>query len=592
MIGPMRPDRLVQGRCALRALGPQPGGRHDRRWPRATPSETMIVDELGTLTFDEVHRRTNALAHVALGRRHRGGRRRGDHVPQPPRLHRVHGGVSKLGGDALYLNTAFAGPQLADVVKREKPAAIIFDEEFDGLLDEAGRRRKRFVAWHDSETAADPTLDELIANGDPADVVPPSARAASTILTSGTTGTPKGAARGNPQSIEPGRGAALAHPAEDPRDQPLSAAPLFHSWGFAHFTLGPDPRHHLRAAAQVRPGADAGRRSRAPRDGSIPVVPVMVQRIMELPEETRDEVRPLVAQGRAASGSALPGELANKWMDEFGDNLYNLYGSTEVAWAIDRHARATCAPRPERPGKPPRGTDRASSTTRTATSVPAGEHRPHLRGQRDAVRGLHRRAARKDVIDGLMATGDIGRFDDAGPPVRGGPRRRDDRVGRRERLPRGGGGPAGAPRRRSRRRRRSAWTTRTSASGCGRSSCCRRARRVSEDELKDYVKRNLARYKVPREIVFLDELPRNATGKVLKRELKELNDGAASKASRPGADPGRGRGPGGRRRLGLGASGRSCRSGRAAVRSSSPGRGGSPFRRARRPGGRAPRPGR
>ncbi len=44
---------------------------------------------------------------------------------------------------------------------------------------------------------------------------------------------------------------------------------------------------------------------------------------------------------------------------------------------------------------------------------------------------------------------------------------------------------------------------------------------VSEDELKDHVKANLARYKVPREIVFVDELPRNATGKVLKRELAE-----------------------------------------------------------------------
>ena len=43
----------------------------------------------------------------------------------------------------------------------------------------------------------------------------------------------------------------------------------------------------------------------------------------------------------------------------------------------------------------------------------------------------------------------------------------------------------------------------------------------SEDELKDWVKQNLARYKVPRDFVFLDELPRNATGKIVKRELAE-----------------------------------------------------------------------
>ncbi|MCW3011490.1 MAG: acyl-CoA synthetase, partial [Solirubrobacterales bacterium] len=44
---------------------------------------------------------------------------------------------------------------------------------------------------------------------------------------------------------------------------------------------------------------------------------------------------------------------------------------------------------------------------------------------------------------------------------------------------------------------------------------------VDETELKGYVKTNLAGFKVPREVVFLDELPRNATGKVVKRDLAE-----------------------------------------------------------------------
>ena len=42
---------------------------------------------------------------------------------------------------------------------------------------------------------------------------------------------------------------------------------------------------------------------------------------------------------------------------------------------------------------------------------------------------------------------------------------------------------------------------------------------TDEDDVKGYVKANLARYKVPREVEFLDSLPRNATGKILKREL-------------------------------------------------------------------------
>ncbi len=51
---------------------------------------------------------------------------------------------------------------------------------------------------------------------------------------------------------------------------------------------------------------------------------------------------------------------------------------------------------------------------------------------------------------------------------------------------------------------------------------------LSEDEVKDYVKDNLANYKVPREVMFLDELPRNHTGKVLKRELAEHGSDATS----------------------------------------------------------------
>ena len=133
----------------------------------------MIVDELGTLTFSEVDTRTNALAHALSD----AGLVEGDGVGVMCRNHRgfieATIALSKLGADALYLNTAFAGPQLAEVVQREKPKALIFDEEFYELLEEAGHRRKRFVAWHDSPSCDDPTLDELMADGDPSPVVPP-----------------------------------------------------------------------------------------------------------------------------------------------------------------------------------------------------------------------------------------------------------------------------------------------------------------------------------------------------------------------------------------------------------------------------------
>ena len=61
--------------------------------------------------------------------------------------------AAKLGADLLYLNTAFAGPQLVDVLEREKPAVVIHDEEFTGLLGKAADVH-RVLAWRDDPDAA------------------------------------------------------------------------------------------------------------------------------------------------------------------------------------------------------------------------------------------------------------------------------------------------------------------------------------------------------------------------------------------------------------------------------------------------------
>ena len=172
VIRPMRPDRLWGVLRTLQRWGRSPAAGAISLAARY-PDETMIVDELGTLTYSEVDTRTNALAHALSD----AGIVEGDGVGIMCRNHRgfieATVAVSKLGADALYLNTAFAGPQLTEVVQREKPKALIFDEEFYGLLEDAGHRRKRFVGWHDSPSCPDPTLDELMSEGDPSEVVPP-----------------------------------------------------------------------------------------------------------------------------------------------------------------------------------------------------------------------------------------------------------------------------------------------------------------------------------------------------------------------------------------------------------------------------------
>src|SRR5205085_451577 len=247
------------------------------------PDEDAIIDELGRLTFAEVEDRTNRMANAFAD----AGISEGDQVGLMCRNHRgfIESTValSKVGCTVLYLNTAFAGPQLAEVVAREKPKAIVYDEEFTELLEDAGKRRKRFIAWVDGENPSDPTLEQLIEEGDDEEPLPPSKPGRTIILTSGTTGTPKGAPREEPDNLSPAV-TMLSRIPLHAREKTMIAAPLFHTWGFAHFSLGMllastlvlrrkfSPEGTLQAVAEHQCTA-------------CPMVPIMVQRIMDLPEE-------------------------------------------------------------------------------------------------------------------------------------------------------------------------------------------------------------------------------------------------------------------------------------------------------------------
>ena len=285
VLHPSRPDHIFGAVRALLRFGPTPAGGYGASAERYG-SETAIIDELGTLTFREVHERTNALAHALTA----DGVTAGDNVGLMCRNHRgfidAVVACSKLGANVLFLNTAFSGPQLTDVAKREKPKALIYDHEFEELMHDASRRRKRYIAWHDAEdgTPDDPRLEDLIARGDTADVNPPPERGKAIILTSGTTGTPKGAARSQPRSLDPAA-ALLAMIPLKAREKTMIAAPMFHSWGFVHFTLGMSLSSTLVLNRKFDPEATLSLTAQHECSALI-VVPVMMQRILELPDET------------------------------------------------------------------------------------------------------------------------------------------------------------------------------------------------------------------------------------------------------------------------------------------------------------------
>lgn len=511
VIRPYGPRTLVAlGRTVVR-WGTGPAGGFASLAVR-DPDRVGLVDELGELTFGELHRRSNALARglAALGVRE------GDSVAIMCRNHRgfvdASVAVAKLGADLLYLNTAFAGPQLVDVLEREQPAVVVHDEEFTDLLG-AAHVQQRLVAWADSDRG--PTIEALIDEHDDAELDPPRRHARIVILTSGTTGTPKGAPRN-----EAGIDAAVSMLSRLPLRHGWRthiAAPLFHTWGFAHLALAMllgstvvlqrrfDPENALRTVEEHR-------------CQSLVVIPVMLQRILALDEEVLARWSLPSLEVVAASGSALPGTLATSWMDHFGDNLYNIYGSTEVAYASIATPQ-DLREAPSSAGRPPYGTV-VRIFDEDGREVPTGRTGRIFVGNSLLFEG-YTGGGTKDMIDGLMATGDVGRFDDAGRLyvegrddemiVSGGenvfPKEVEDCLAGHEAVAEAAAVGVEDP----------DYGTRLRAFVARRSD-------VTEDELKEHVKTNLARYKVPREIVFLDELPRNATGKVLKRDLAHWDD--------------------------------------------------------------------
>jgi len=506
-----RPDKAVKVVSALvrwgasPALGITTAAIHH-------PHEVALIDERGSLTFEQLQRRTNALAHAF----ERMGIGYGDGIGIMCRNHRgfieTTLAAAKLGASALYLNTMFAGPQLAEVTRREGPKALVYDEEFAELLGGVDASVERVVGWADGESEM-PTLDSLIASAEDSDLKPPPDKPRFVILTSGTTGTPKGAQRSSPDGLF-ALAALIDRIPYRSRDTMMIAAPLFHSWGFFHFIMSLptastvvlrrrfDPEGTLQAIQEHRAQV-------------LGAVPVMLQRILQLPEETLDRYDLSSLRITSLSGSTLPGELAIAWMDRFGDNIYNLYGSTEVAYATVATPREL-REAPGTAGRPPRGTV-VRLYDEAGHEVPRGDVGRIFVGNEMSFEG-YTGGGGKDAIDGLLSSGDVGHIDPVGRLFIDG---RDDEMIV-------SGGENVFPREVEDLLADHEAVVEAAVIGVEDDEFGQRLKAfvvlseggaASEADLKAHVEEHLAGYKAPRDVEFVDELPRNATGKILKREL-------------------------------------------------------------------------
>ncbi|MCU1658299.1 MAG: Plipastatin synthase subunit [Pseudonocardiales bacterium] len=505
------PHRMIGVARALDAYGP--AGAAIVLAAAGQSGHVAIIDERGPITFGQLDARSNALANALRAK----GFTPGDSVGILARNHRglfeAIFAAAKLGARTLLLNTDFAGPQLVDVCAREDVTVLIHDSEFAPIVSGYDPPLGHVLAWSD-EQGAGPSIDSLVEAASTATPPRPPRKQRLVLLTSGTTGTPKGAPRDLALSLVIPGGYLSKIPLRSGRTVML-AAPAFHAWGLLSSMLALGLGNTVVTTRRFEP-ANTIAALEQHRCDALVTVPILLSRLIA--EDGELAARDLSAlRVVAVSGSALSPELATRAMDTLGDVVYNLYGSTEVAYAtIATPADLRAAPGTV--GRPPFGTT-IRLLDPDGREVPPGQSGRIFVGNAIQFEG-YTGGGTKETVRGLMSTGDVGHLDEGGRLFVDG--RDDDMIV--------SGGENVFPREIEELLATHDLIVEAAVVGVPDPDFGTRLRAyvvptapqaLDEAAVRDFVKANLARYKVPREVVFLDELPRNPAGKVLKRQLSD-----------------------------------------------------------------------
>ncbi len=508
----MPPHKLLGAARQLKKWGPGlPSGVNAAA--KRYPKQLAIIDDAGEITYEDLVNQINQFTEVLKER----GLKTGDSIAVLARNHRYLVialiAVMQLGGRVLLLNTMSSRAQLTDLAEREGAELLVLDQEFLPLVEDV-RRSRLMLSWTDADAPGDlPSIESSTVGKATGDQPVPEKHGEIIIFTSGTTGLPKGAKRKEPDDLKPVLAYFGAIPYEGNSVVSI-AAPLFHSWGLINLGFGMTtcptyvlrrkfiPEQTLKDIEQYKVRV-------------LVVVPLMLQRMVKADPNVVRDVDVSTLEITASSGSALAGDLALHFMDMFTDSIYNFYGATETGWitiADPKDLRAA----PGTAGRVPWRTT-VKVLDHDGNEVPQGDIGV-IHVVNDMPFGGYTDGRNRSFHAGLMDSGDLGYFDEAGRLFVAG--RDDDMIisGGENVFPReledcliehpevadvvvtGIADPDWG-------QRLAAYVVRTEGSN------------VSVTDLIEFAKDNVPRFAVPRGVMFLDELPRNPTGKVMKRQL-------------------------------------------------------------------------
>lgn len=496
-----------------------------------SPDALALIDDTGSLTFQQLATQSQALARALRGR----GLQAGDKLAIIARNSRysvlamvgaAYGGIS-----AMIMNPMSSPMQLARTLRAYDAAAVIVDEEFAApLLEEnpqLGVDVPVFIAFPDTvqhaATAGYESVDKLIEHAPTTSLGLRSKRYPTIIMSSGTTGLPKGVVRGVPKTPQVLGSILPKIPWRVGMTVQLSAS-LFHAWGWLNLNLC----LATKSTMVLRRYFDG---EQAMDDALEHDVDAVVSAAVFLKELEREAVaretgeKPGAVPGGiefiASSGNAIPPSLVAALTQRFGPVVCNFYGSTE-------HGPIAVASGPELAADPDRaGTVATGVCVRIYTSdgreAQPGEVGMIYSANSESMRGYLSAHDTAAVRDGLLGTGDLGFFDrDGFLHVRG---RYDDMIIR--------GGENVYPREleellESQEGIADAYVKgyRDGINGYLNAYIVRDDTAVgaawNDNSVKELALRVLAQHNVPDNIAWLDALPRNDAGKVIPRELPEF----------------------------------------------------------------------
>lgn len=491
---------------------------------KSTPQAPFLFDEMGERTYGEAEADVEALARAlsarGLGKGSRiGVMARNSRIPVYALAAKAH-----IGAGVFLLNPASSPAQLQKTIEEHQLDLLFIDEEYAFHLP-ADWAKCEVVIGH-AEDVHNPqspnpewlSVQQLIDSAPSAEEQPLPWRAKQgpiVIMSSGTSGTPKGV-----QYREPPFPITAASIVErTPWREGLmvqQTASLFHSWGWANINVAMATRCAILLRRHFDPVEAMSDLEKYDVD-AIVSSPIFLKE--QVKEAKSGKYRHKKMEFVASSGNALYKELVEDLTEVFGPSIQNLYGSTEVSVATIATAEDIAAV-PTTAGTPVLGV-RLEIQDDKGNVLPPNTTGRIYAFSTTSMRGYTNPRDRADASRGLIAIGDRGYVDEHGRlHVLG---RADDMIivggenvyplsceevltrmpGVKDLYVRGVDDPDTF-------QRLAAWVVREDTEA---------GRALTKESIQEFVREGLAEHSVPREVTFMEELPRNPTGKVMPRLL-------------------------------------------------------------------------